>query len=115
MGTLDFQPRAAQFYAEGHWREGDLWTDVAARAEAQPDAVALIHGDRSISCGKLRRAAAGFSARLEAEGIAPGDVTVILGRNSIEAGVALLGCLHRGVLAAPLPCVLPDLLGSPRD
>jgi cyclohexanecarboxylate-CoA ligase len=103
MSTLDFQPKAAQFYAEGHWREGDLWGDFAARAHAQPDRIALRHGDRSITYGRLERAAVGLSARLRAEGIAPGDVVVVLGRNSIEAGVALLGCLHRGVLAAPLP------------
>jgi acyl-coenzyme A synthetase/AMP-(fatty) acid ligase len=103
MSTLDFQPAAARFYAEGHWREGDLWGDFAARAEAHPDKVALIHGERSITYGRLQSAAAGLAARLEAEGIGTGDVVVVLGRNSLEAAVALLGCLHRGVLAAPLP------------
>ena len=33
----------------------------------------------------------------------PGDVVLLLGRHSIEAAVALLGCLHRGVVLAPLP------------
>ena len=28
---------------------------------------------------------------------------VLLGRHSIEAAVAMLGCLHRGVVLAPLP------------
>ena len=28
---------------------------------------------------------------------------ILLGRHSIEAAVALLGCLHRGVVLAPLP------------
>jgi cyclohexanecarboxylate-CoA ligase len=103
MSTLDFQPRAAQFYADGHWREGDLWGDFAASAEAHQDRVALYHGDRSITYGRLQRAAVGLSAALRAESIVPGDVVVILGRNAIEAAVALLACLHRGVLGAPLP------------
>ena len=36
-------------------------------------------------------------------GIEPGDVVILLGRHSIEAAVAMLGCLHRGVVLAPLP------------
>ena len=28
---------------------------------------------------------------------------ILLGRHSIEAAVAMLGCLHRGVVLAPLP------------
>ena len=103
MSTLDFQPRAANFYAEGHWREGDLWADFAASADADHERLALRHGDREITYGRLHRAAVGLSAALRAESIGPGDVVVVLGRNSIDAAVALLACMHRGVLAAPLP------------
>ena len=35
MSTLRFQPEAARFYAEDHWRSGDLWEDFAARAAAR--------------------------------------------------------------------------------
>lgn len=77
MSTLDFQPRAAQFYEEGHWREGDLWRDFAASADTHHDRVALRHGDREITYGALRRAAVGLSAALQAESIAPGDVVVV--------------------------------------
>jgi acyl-coenzyme A synthetase/AMP-(fatty) acid ligase len=100
MSTLSFQPEAERYYAEGHWRPGDLWEDFAACARSQPDKVALIHGDQRITFAQLRRAALALSARLQAE---PGDVVVLLGRHSIEAAVALLGCLHRGVILAPLP------------
>src|ERR671911_669739 len=44
----------------------------------------------------------GIPARLAAGSVQPGDVVVLLGRHSIEAAVALLGCLHRGVVVAPL-------------
>jgi cyclohexanecarboxylate-CoA ligase len=103
MSTLSFQPEAERYYAEGYWRPGDLWGDFAARADAQPDKVALILGDRRITYDELRRAAVALSARLAAGSVRPGDVVVLLGRHSIEAAVALLGCLHRGVVAAPLP------------
>jgi cyclohexanecarboxylate-CoA ligase len=103
MSTLSFQPGADRYYAEGYWRPGDLWADFAARAHAAPDKVALILDDRRITYDELRRAAVGLSARLTAASVEPGDVVLLLGRHSIEAAVALLGCLHRGVVLAPLP------------
>jgi len=103
MSTLSFQPEADRYYAHGYWRPGDLWSDFAARAHAQPDKVALVLGDRRVSYDELRRAAVALSARLAAGSVQPGDVVVLLGRHSIEAAVALLGCLHRGVVLAPLP------------
>ena len=44
-----------------------------------------------------------MSTRLAEAGVEPGDVVILLGRHSIEAAVAMLGCLHRGVVLAPLP------------
>jgi hypothetical protein len=87
----------------GYWRSGDLWGDFAARAEAQPDKVALVLDDRQVTYAELRRAAVALSARLAAGSVKAGDVVILLGRHSIEATVALLGCLHRGVVLAPLP------------
>src|SRR4051794_5840955 len=103
MSTLSFQPEADRYYAEGHWRPGDLWEDFAARAHAQPGKVALVLDDRRVTYDELRRAAVALSARLAAGSVEPGDVVLLLGRHSIEAAVALLGCLHRGVVLAPLP------------
>src|SRR5215216_6785073 len=103
MSTLSFQPEADRYHAEGYWRPGDLWEDFAARADAEPDKVALVLGARRVTYDELRRAAVALSARLAAGSVRPGDVVVLLGRHSIEAAVALLGCLHRGVVLAPLP------------
>src|SRR3954464_11840403 len=102
-GKLAFQPEAERFYAEGYWRSGDLWEDVAARAQEHPDRVAMVLGDREVRYDELRRAAVGVSRRLADAGVAPGDVVILLGRHSIEAAVAMLGCLHRGAVLAPLP------------
>ena len=101
--TLAFQPEAERYYAQGHWRENDLWSDFDARAKEHADRVALVLEGRSVSYSELRRAAVGVSTRLAEAGIQPGEVVILLGRHSIEAAVAMLGCLHRGVVLAPLP------------
>src|SRR3954470_5776056 len=98
-----FQPQAERFHAEGHWRAGDLWEDVAARAQEHPERVAMVLGEREMRYDELVRAAVGVSHQLADGGVEPGEVVVLLGRHSIEAVVALLGCLHRGVVLAPLP------------
>jgi acyl-coenzyme A synthetase/AMP-(fatty) acid ligase len=103
MSTLRFQPDAERYYAEGYWREGDLWSDFARRADENPDKPALVLDDRTFTFDRLRRAAVGVSARLAEGDVAPGDVAILLGRHSVEAAVAMLGCMHRGVVIAPLP------------
>jgi cyclohexanecarboxylate-CoA ligase len=103
MSTLEFQPEAERYYAEGHWRDGDLWTDFAARVDEHPDKVALVLDDRTVTFAQLRRAAIGISNKLAEGNVGPGDIVVMLGRHSIEAAVAMLGCLHRGAVLAPLP------------
>jgi acyl-coenzyme A synthetase/AMP-(fatty) acid ligase len=103
MSTLAFQPEAERYYAEGYWRDGDLWGDFAARVEEHPDKVALISDERRVTFEQLRRAAVGVSARLADGGVQPGEVVILLGRHSIEAAVAMLGCMHHGAVLAPLP------------
>jgi cyclohexanecarboxylate-CoA ligase len=103
MSMLRFQPEAERFYAEGWWRAGDLWSEFDARVAEAPDKTALILEDRDVSYAELRQAALALSARAAALGAAPGDAVVLIGRHSIGAVVALLGCLHRGLVVAPLP------------
>src|SRR5213592_3819921 len=103
MSTLTYQPEAERYYAEGYWRSGDLWSDFAKRADEHPERTALMLDGRQVTYDELRRAAIGVSARLADGGVQPGDVVILLGRHSIEAAVAMLGCLHRGVVLAPLP------------
>jgi len=103
MSILALQPEAGRYYAEGYWRPGDLWSEFAARASLAPAKIALIAGERHISYAGLERAAVALSGRLAAHSIGPGDVVLLLGRNGIEAAVALLACFHRGAVAGPLP------------
>ena len=92
-----FQPEAERYYAEGYWRDGDLWSDFDGPAREHAERVALILDDRRVTYRELRQAAIAVSNRLADHDIRPGDVVVLLGRHSIEAAVAMLGCLHRGV------------------
>jgi acyl-coenzyme A synthetase/AMP-(fatty) acid ligase len=101
--TLAHQPEAERYYAEGYWRDGDLWGEFDARAREHSDRAALVLDDRRITYGELRRAAVGVSNQLAEGSVQPGDVVILLGRHSIEAAVAMLGCLHRAVVLAPLP------------
>src|SRR3954452_3186739 len=101
--TLKFQPEAERYYAQGYWQDGDLWTDFDARSREHANRVALRLEDRVVRYSELRGAAVAVSHRLADAGVAPGDVVILLGRHSIEAAVAMLGCLHRGVVLAPLP------------
>ena len=78
-------------------------TSTRARDE-HADRVALVLGDRRVTLRELRRAAVGVSHRLaEARRRSPATSSSCSGRHSIEAAVAMLGCLHRGVVLAPLP------------
>src|SRR4051812_49135957 len=103
MTSLSYQPDAASYYAQGYWRASDLWSDFAAVAGLDPAKDALRIGERSITYGELARAAAALSARLAANGVARGDVVILLGRNSLAAAIGVFACLHRGAVAAPLP------------
>lgn len=103
MSILASQPDAGRYYAEGYWRPGDLWSEFAARASLAPAKTALIAGERHISYAGLEQAAVTLSGRLAAHSIGPGDVVLLLGRNGIEAAIALLACFHRGAVAGPLP------------
>src|SRR3954447_4614586 len=103
ISTLAFQPEAERYYAQGYWRDGDLWSDFDARSREHAERVALVLEDRQVSYTELRRAAIAVSHRLANAGVGVGDVVILLGRHSIEAAVAMLGCLHRGVVLAPLP------------
>ena len=103
MSTLSFQPEANRYYADGHWREGDLWEEFAARADEAPDKVAFVLSEGEVTYDQLRGAAIALSGRLAALSAEPGDAVILIGRHSVAAVVALLGCLHRGLIVAPLP------------
>jgi acyl-coenzyme A synthetase/AMP-(fatty) acid ligase len=103
MATRKHESEAAQYYAQGYWRAEDMWHDFDRRASATPEKPALICGEATLTFAQLRHAAAALSADLRDEGVAAGDVIGLCGRHSIEAVIALMACIHRGVAVALFP------------
>ena len=101
--TLAFQPEAERYYARGLLAGRRLVERLRCARARACDRVALRLDDREVTYAGLRRAAVAVSHRLADAGVDPGDVVILLGRHSIEAAVAMLACLHRGVVLAPLP------------
>jgi amino acid adenylation domain-containing protein len=76
-----------------------------ARANATPDAVALVDGDRVTTYGELLDAAHEVGRVLRAHGTHPGDVVAVAARRGADLVAAVFGCWFAG--AAYLP-VDPD-------
>ncbi|WP_228924200.1 amino acid adenylation domain-containing protein [Streptomyces sp. DH7] len=81
---------------------------VAAQALRTPDALAVVHGERSLTYAQLDAAATAVAARLVDGGAAGQRVGVCL-RRSPELAVAVLGVLKAG------SCCLPLDPGYPAD
>lgn len=71
-------------------------------ARLQPDAVALIKGERSISYRALSHAIMRVAGRLAELGIAPGDRVGILLKEGVDHIAAVLAAGHLGAVALPI-------------
>jgi amino acid adenylation domain-containing protein len=80
---------------------------VAARAQLQPDALAVDGGDTTLTYGELWSWALTHAHALRAQGVATGDRVAIVGRRSVEFVVALVGTMHAGAVAVPIDSDLP--------
>ena len=98
-----YDARRAEYYAQGWWRDEDLWTSMSRTALARPAQPAFIGEDRAITFGELLRDAERFGRGLAARGINPGDVVILHARNSVETVVALVGCAWAGAVMAGVP------------
>jgi long-chain acyl-CoA synthetase len=75
---------------------------VAAVADAAPDRIAFVDGERRIGYGEFWRQCQAFAATLRARGLHQGDRVAVLLPNRIEAAVAVYGCWLAGGIAVPL-------------
>jgi acyl-coenzyme A synthetase/AMP-(fatty) acid ligase len=94
---------AERYYQEGFWRSQTLWSDVEWVLRERTDRVAFKTGERSLTYAELDHAAGVLAERLAALGVERGDVVAVLGRNSLEAPVALVACMRAGAVLAPVP------------
>src|SRR6185436_10660516 len=74
----------------------NLWNAFMATADAQPDAPALVFGERVISFAELRRMAERLAAMLASRGIRAGQVVALQLPKRAETYGLLLACLRLG-------------------
>ncbi len=82
---------------------------IGAHAGAQPDKVALVEGDHSLTYAELDAKMDRIAAALQREGVAPRQSVAICAATSIEYACVFLGALRAGVAVAPLaPSSTPE-------
>jgi amino acid adenylation domain-containing protein len=82
----------------------ELFEDAARR---NPDAVAVVSGDKTLSYGELDRRANQLAHHLRAQGVGPDQPVAICVERSLEMIVGLLGILKAGGVYVPLDPVYP--------
>lgn len=95
--------RLLEYYRQGYWRTGDLWTCVSEVADRHGNKVALIEQERTLTFVQMRDQAARLAAGIRGQGVRAGDLVLIHGRNSIEATLSMLACACLGAVMVPVP------------
>jgi amino acid adenylation domain-containing protein len=80
---------------------------VALRARAHPAAVAVRHGDRSLSYGELDAAACGLAHLLVDLGVRPGERVAVAAERGADAVTAFLAVLRAGAAYVPIDVAQP--------
>ncbi|MFD8011476.1 amino acid adenylation domain-containing protein [Streptomyces sp. NPDC058955] len=83
----------------------ELFEDAAGR---RPDAVALVHRERSFTYRELNGLANSLSGRLTAAGVEPGHVVGLSVKRSPELIVAMLAIIKAGATYLPVDRTWPD-------
>ncbi|WP_338054294.1 MupA/Atu3671 family FMN-dependent luciferase-like monooxygenase [Streptomyces spiramenti] len=86
---------------------GSLHGVVLAQARRTPDAVALVHGERSTTYGELDDRSSGASAALRARGVNRGDLVAVCLPRGAEFVLTLLAVLRAGAVYLPIDPELP--------
>ena len=82
-----------------------LWHRFQTTATARGAAVALLHGERSVTFAELLGLAGGWAKKLD---LSPGDRVVVSGRNSIELAAAVPGIWAHGAIPVFVHAEAPD-------
>ncbi|CAM3229077.1 Long-chain-fatty-acid--CoA ligase [Sphingomonas antarctica] len=75
---------------------------VAAHAVEQPDTIAIVDAERRVSWRDFDALVDATAARLQSEGVGPGDNVAICGYNSVAYAAVFIAALRIGAAAAPL-------------
>ena len=85
---------------------GTLPALIAAQAEDDPDAIAVIDGERSVTRRELNALMDRVAAGLQRDGVQPTQAIAVCGYSSIEYVAVFLGALKAGVAVSPLGAIL---------
>jgi acyl-coenzyme A synthetase/AMP-(fatty) acid ligase len=97
-----------EFTASGIWR-GETLADCALRqAQRQPQAIAVVEGDRSASFGALVAQASQLASAFRASGLKPGDVISFQLPNWMEAMAVNLAAAMCGLVCNPIVPIYRD-------
>ncbi|EOM75962.1 non-ribosomal peptide synthetase [Rhodococcus rhodnii] len=103
--------------AEHAARDGAPWHEPEAttlgeaferRAALDPDAVAVVAGDETLTYGRLEARSRGLAAALVAAGVRRGDVVGVAVARSVDLVVALVAVVRAGAAYLPLDLAYPD-------
>ncbi|MCB9529643.1 MAG: amino acid adenylation domain-containing protein, partial [Myxococcales bacterium] len=89
------------------WPHATLTALVAAAAARDPDAPALIAGDRTLSHGRLLAIARHLARRLRAHGVTRGDRVAVVSPKCWQQLPAALAALYAGAAYLPVDAGLP--------
>jgi 2,3-dihydroxybenzoate-AMP ligase len=92
------QEVAERYVAKGYWRGEAIGDELRAVADAAPDSVALVDGDRRLTYRELAERADAAAVRLTGIGLRPDDRIVLQLPNTFEFVVLTLACLRVGIL-----------------
>jgi acyl-CoA synthetase (AMP-forming)/AMP-acid ligase II len=101
-------PHLAAYAGTGAWDERTIAQQAEALAEADPDFVALIDGDVSVTRAQALVDAEALSAALYARGLRPGDVLAFQVPNWREAMVINLAAALSGLVVNPIVPIYRD-------
>lgn len=89
---------AERYTAKGYWEGIALGDRLHAAADATPDAIAVVDGDRRVTYRELAERADAAASRLAALGLRPDDRIVVQLPNTVEFVILTYGCLRLGVI-----------------
>ncbi|PZQ56606.1 MAG: cyclohexanecarboxylate-CoA ligase [Novosphingobium pentaromativorans] len=101
-------PHLAAYAETGVWDERTIAQQAQALAEADPDFVALIDGDVTMSRAQALADAEALSAALHARGLRPGDVLAFQVPNWREAMIINLAAAMSGLIVNPIVPIYRD-------
>lgn len=98
-GAVPWPAEYAGRYADkGYWEGRTIGDRLHAAADAAPDAVALVDGDRRLTYRQLAERADATALRLAALGLRPDDRLVVQLPNTAEFVILTHACLRLGVI-----------------